>query len=148
VRFELSAEHSHFAWVAVDRSLSEEALRPALIGGARTVAIEVSRTAEAFDFAIEASVDEPKRGDIALAGSRLWWRGGAQRWSSPVEGQSGPPPEALAATARAGVPRRLPDPDGLPVRAWHSLARPVAGTAAAAWGELSRATWLWPERFG
>ena len=63
VRFELSAEHSHFAWVTVDRPSIEEALRPTLIGGARTVAIEVSRTAEAFDFAIEARVDEPKRGE-------------------------------------------------------------------------------------
>ena len=122
VRFELSAEHSHFAWVAVDRPLIEEALRPTLIGGARTVAIEVSRTAEAFDFAIEARVDEPKRGEtraapftvrvtaklsfatMALAGSRLWWRGGAERWSPPVEDQPGPLAQVLTLDNAGGTP--------------------------------------------
>jgi hypothetical protein len=122
VRFELSAEHSHFAWVAVDKFASEEALRPAIIGGARTVAIEVSRSAEAFDFAIEARVDEPKRGEtpaapftvrvaakltfatMALAGSRLWWRGGAQRWSSPAEDQSGPLARVLTLDSAGGTP--------------------------------------------
>ena len=122
VRFELSAEHSHFAWVAADRVLGEEALRPSLIGGARTVAIEVTRTAEAFDFAIEARVDEPKRGEIraapfavrvtakltlvtlALAGSRLWWRGGAERWSSPAEDQSGPLAQVLTLDSAGGTP--------------------------------------------
>jgi hypothetical protein len=126
VRFELSAEHSHFAWVTVDRFSSEvsseKGLRPTLIGGARTVVIEVSRTAEAFDFAIEARVDEPKRGEtraapftvrvtanltfatIALAGSRLWWHGGAQRWSSPDEGQSGPLAHILTLDNAGGTP--------------------------------------------
>jgi hypothetical protein len=121
-RFELSAEHSHFAWVVVDRPSIEEPPRPPLRGGARTVIIEVSRTAEAFDFAIEARVDEPKRGDtpaapftvrvtaklsfatMALAGSHLWWRGGGERWSRPDEDQSGPLAQVLTLDHAGGTP--------------------------------------------
>jgi hypothetical protein len=122
VRFDMSAEHSHFAWVTVDRPLIEGALRPMLIGGARTVTIEVTRDAEAFDFAIEAKVDEAKRGDtraapftvrvtaklsfatMALAGSPLWWRGGAERWSPPVEDQPGPLAQVLTLDNAGGTP--------------------------------------------
>jgi hypothetical protein len=122
VRFELSAEHSHFARVVVDRPAIQEALQPTLIGGAHTVAIEVSRTAKALDFAIEARVDEPKRGEaraapftvrvtaklsfatMALAGSGLWWRGGGERWSRSVEDQSGPLAQVLTLDRAGGTP--------------------------------------------
>ena len=43
---------------------------------------------------------------------------------------------AGAAGAGAGVPRRLHDPDRVPVRARHCVTRPVAGTAATACEEL------------
>jgi hypothetical protein len=122
VRFELTAEHSHFAWVVVDGPSVDDALRPPLMGGARTLAIEVSRTAEAFDCAIEARVDEPKRGEtrtaqftlrvtaqlsfatLALAGSRLWWQGGRERWRQPVEDQSGPLARVLTLDKVGGTP--------------------------------------------
>ena len=122
VRFDLSAQHSHFARVAVDVVLDQERRRHALFGVAHGIVIEVKRTADAFEFAIDARVEEPKRGEeraapftvhvattlsyatMALAGSGLWWRGGAERWKRPAEDQSGPLARVLTLDRAGGTP--------------------------------------------
>ena len=57
VQFELSAKHSDFARAVVDSVFGDGRRRDALVGVARTLAIQVRRTAEAFEFAIEARVN-------------------------------------------------------------------------------------------
>jgi hypothetical protein len=123
VRFELSAEHSDFARVVVDAVGGDESRRDALVGGARSMTIEVKRSPDAFEFALEARVAEPKKRDgtsgapftarvraklsfatMALAGSRLWWLGGAERWAVPAEEQSGSLAQVLTLDRAGGTP--------------------------------------------
>jgi len=99
-RFDLAAEHSAFAWVALDAVYGLDRQRESLLGDAQKLAIEVTRDPKGFELALEAKLLEPKRGQVrvaplsvrvrvrlslattAVAGSRLWWRGGAERWES------------------------------------------------------------------
>jgi hypothetical protein len=122
VHFELSAKHSHFARAVVDSVFGNERRRDSLVGVARTLAMQVTRTADAFEFAIEARVSEPTRGKdpaapfsvrvtarlsfttMALAGSKLWWRGGGERWSQPAENQAGPLAQVLTLDRAGGTP--------------------------------------------
>ena len=122
VRFAASAEHSLFARVVVDSVSGPERRRDSLFGVADSIAIEVKRTADAFEFTIDARVEEPARGKeraapfsvrvtanlsfvtMALAGSRLWWLGGAERWKQPAEDQSGPLAQMLTLDRAGGTP--------------------------------------------
>ena len=122
VRFDLSAAHSYFARVTVDSVLYEDRRGRPLIGLAHAVAIDVQRTANGFEFAIDARVEEAKRGEeraapftvhvtatlsyatMALAGSGLWWRGGPDRWKQAAEDQSGPLAEVLTLDRAGGTP--------------------------------------------
>lgn len=121
-RFELAAEHSAFAWVAVDALFDPEGRRKSLLGSAARASIEARRDGKGIEIAVEAHVEKPKRGEteaapftvrmtvsltfatIALAGSRLWWRGPAERWAQPVEDQSGPLAGALTLDGAGGTP--------------------------------------------
>ena len=115
VRFDLSAEHSAFAWVVLDSVYMTEPRREAIRGTASIVSIEAKRNADGFTFTIEATVDEPKRGEeqlapikvrataslsfatMALAGSSLWWRGGPDCWGNPQRAEGGEKLGPLAA---------------------------------------------------
>jgi hypothetical protein len=121
VRFTFSAQHSHVARVVVDMTPGEPH-RPSQLGVATSVTLEVTRHADAFTFALEGRVEEPTRGDeranpftvhvtahlsfstMALAGSRLWWMGGARRWQRPDEDQSGPLARVLTLDRAGGTP--------------------------------------------
>ena len=150
-RFDLSTEHSGFAWVGVDTVFDPERRRESLLGMAPSGSLAVKRDAHGFEFLIEARVPEPKRGQVAsapftvrvratlsfatlaLAGSPMWWRGGPERWSVPAADQTGPLADVLTLERSGGTPffRGLLDlgeaqPDysrGPWVRAWLSENR-------------------------
>ena len=118
-RFDLTTEHSAFAWVAVDTVFG---VRESLLGNAAAGSIDVRRDADGFEFLIEARVDEPKRREVrappftvrvrarlsfatlALAGSPLWWRGGPDCWSEQAIDQWGPLAEVLTLDRAGGTP--------------------------------------------
>lgn len=94
---ELRAKNSAFAWVVLDLVHGSIPVRPALLGRADAVRIEAQRDAHALAVTIGLEVPAPMRGEtesppfhvevtalltfatLALGGSPLWWRGGAQR---------------------------------------------------------------------
>lgn len=122
VRFDLAAEHSAFAWVALNTVYGAERRVESVLGNAAAVSMEIMRDADGFAIMIEARLDAPKRGDrqlapitvrvraklsfetIALAGSRLWWRGGAERWDHQGQDSSGPLSDVLTLGRAGGTP--------------------------------------------
>lgn len=121
-RFELSSEDSAFAWVALDTEHGPDKSRESLLGCAQKLTLEAARDADGFELLLEATLLEPKRGQervapvtvrvrvklsfatMALAGSRLWWRGGAGRWDQSAGDAVGPLATALTLDRAGGTP--------------------------------------------
>ena len=121
-RFTLSAEHSAVARVALGTGGARQPGSEPLLGNAASGTIEMRRAAHGIAFELAMRVEEGRRGEerappftarvkaelsfatMALAGSRLWWQSGAEKWSQPETEQTGPLARVLTLDRAGGTP--------------------------------------------
>lgn len=119
---DMRAENGALAWVVVNAGEGVIDGLPPILGRAEAVRISAERDAHAITVRIGCDVPAPKRGEaslpplhlelsarlpfaaLALAGSPLWWVGGAERWSVPLAEQTGLLAQHMTLDPAGGMP--------------------------------------------